>query len=107
MAALPTHAAIQYPHAVWKPTKSPKARRADAYGPPVLGYRRPRVAKTRASRIAPVPVSTHPSSEIDPTPANDDGSRKTPDPTMFPTTSAVAIQKPSDRFSFGGSMALA
>jgi hypothetical protein len=28
MAAFPTHAAIQYAQAVWKPTKSPKARRA-------------------------------------------------------------------------------
>ena len=28
IAALPTQAAIQYPHAVWNPTKSPNARRA-------------------------------------------------------------------------------
>ncbi len=37
IAALPAQAAIQYPHAVWKPTKSPNAWCAKAYGPPVRG----------------------------------------------------------------------
>jgi hypothetical protein len=31
-----------------------------------------------------------------------DGSRKMPEPTMFPITSAVAIPKPSSRFSVAG-----
>src|SRR6478752_1952048 len=101
MAALPAHAAIQYPQAVQNPAKSPNARRAYAYGPPVSGYARPRFANTSASRIAPAPVNTHASNEIGPVDASDAGSPKTPDPTMFPITSAVAIHSPSDRLSFG------
>ena len=48
-----------------------------------------------------MPVNPHASSEIGPTAASDDGSPKTPDPTMFPITSAVAIERPSERFSLG------
>jgi hypothetical protein len=57
IAALPTHTAIQYPHAVRKPTKSPKARRAYAYGPPVLGKARPSRENTTASSTAPAAVN--------------------------------------------------
>ena len=49
-----------------------------------------------------MPVNPHASSEIGPTAASDDGSPNTPEPTMFPITSAVAIDRPSDRFSLGG-----
>ena len=48
-----------------------------------------------------MPVKPQASSEIGPTAARDDGSPKTPDPTMFPITSAVAIDRPSERLSFG------
>ena len=34
--------------------------------------------------------------------ASDEGSRKIPEPTMLPTTSAVAIHSPMERLSFGG-----
>src|SRR5918995_1869448 len=83
--------------------KSPKARRAYAYGPPIFGSARPRLAKTSASSIAPAPVKIHPSSEIGPAaPASVAGSMNTPDPIMLPTTSAVAIHRPIVRLSFGG-----
>src|SRR4051794_29188794 len=51
--------------------------------------------------MAPAPVITQASSEIGPTPASADGRPNTPEPTMLPITSAVAIDSPSDRFSFG------
>src|SRR5689334_19299999 len=82
--------------------KSPNARRAYAYGPPVRGNARPRLANTSASRTAPAPVNTHPSIETGPAvPASVAGSRKTPEPTMLPTTRAVAIHRPIVRLSFG------
>src|SRR4051794_3108059 len=92
MAALPTHAAIQYPHAVWKPTKSPNARRLYSYGPPVRGNARPRLANTIASRNAPAAVTVQPTT-LTPAPyaASETGKRNTPEPIMLPTTSAVAI----------------
>ena len=36
-----------------------------------------------------------------PVEASDAGSPKTPEPTMLPITSAVAMDRPSDRLSFG------
>src|SRR5919197_6728639 len=51
--------------------------------------------------MAPAPVKIHESSEIGPVDASDDGSPITPEPTMLPITSAVAIYRPSDRLSFG------
>src|SRR5262245_26416042 len=82
--------------------KSPNARLAYAYGPPVRGSARPRFANTSASSTAPAPVNSQPSMETGPAaPARVAGSRKTPEPTMLPTTSAVAIHRPIDRFSFG------
>src|SRR5215218_1587491 len=82
--------------------KSPNARRAYAYGPPVRGSERPRPANTSASRIAPAPVKIQARIEIGPAvPASDAGSRNTPEPIMLPTTSAVAIQRPIERLSFG------
>ena len=38
-------------------------------------------------------------------PASVAGSRKTPEPIMLPTTSAVAIQRPIERLSFGAPFA--
>jgi hypothetical protein len=65
------------------------------------------LAKTSASNIAPAPVKTHPISEIGPAaPARVAGSMKMPEPIMLPTTSAVAIQRPSVRLSFGGAVRL-
>ena len=82
--------------------KSPNARRAYAYGPPVRGSERPRLANTSASRIAPAPVKIHARIDTGPAvPASEAGSRNTPEPIMLPTTSAVHIHSPIDRFSFG------
>src|SRR5215218_6180634 len=82
--------------------KSPNARRAYAYGPPVRGSERPRPANTSASRIAPAPVKTQPRIETGPAvPASEAGNRNTPEPIMLPTTSAVAIHRPIVRLSFG------
>jgi hypothetical protein len=60
------------------------------------------LAKTSASRIAPAPVNSQPRIEMGPAAeASVAGSRKMPEPIMLPTTSAVAIQRPIERFSFG------
>ena len=66
------------------------------------GCARPRLAKTSASSIAPRPVKTSDRIEIGPaSPASTAGSVKMPEPTMLPTTSAVAIHRPIDRFRRG------
>ena len=66
------------------------------------GCARPRFANTRASSIAPMPVKTSARIEAGPaSPASTAGSVKMPEPTMLPTTSAVAIQRPIERFSRG------
>src|SRR3954447_17143205 len=50
--------------------------------------------------IAPAPVKSHPNIEIGPAvPASEAGRRKTPEPIMLPTTRAVAIHRPIERFS--------
>src|SRR5687767_14680169 len=80
--------------------KSPNARFAYAYGPPVRGRTRPRFANTSARAIAPAPVNSQPRMDTGPAElASDAGSRKMPEPIMLPTTSAVAIQSPIDRLS--------
>ena len=85
--------------------KSPNARREYAYGPPVRGNVRPSRAKTSASSIAPMPVKTHPMIDTGPaTEASDAGRRNTPDPTMFPTTRAVAMVSPIVRLRFLSAM---
>src|SRR3954468_9803093 len=78
IAALPAQTAIQYPQAVWNPTKSPNARCAYAYGPPDLGIARPMRANTSPSNSAPTPVKTHARIEIGPAAlARAAGSKKT------------------------------
>src|SRR3954471_12760438 len=102
IAALPAQTAIQYPQAVWKPTKSPNARWAYAYGPPDLGMAPPSRANTSPRSSAPAPVNTHARIEIGPAAlASAAGSRKTPEPTIFPITSAVAVRVPIERLSVG------
>jgi hypothetical protein len=61
------------------------------------------VAKGAAcGSIAPRPVKTSETIDAGPaSPARTAGSVKMPEPTMLPTTSAVAIQRPIDRFSRG------
>jgi hypothetical protein len=52
--------------------------------------------------MAPIPVNSQATTETGPAvPAMAAGSRKIPDPIMFPTTSAVAIQRPIERFRPG------
>src|SRR5690349_5569831 len=77
--------------------KSPNARRLYTYGPPVSGYVRPRRANTSASSMAPTPVRASATMLIGPYAPSEAGSRKTPDPIMLPTTSAVAIVRPRPR----------
>src|SRR5690349_2032499 len=97
MATLPIQAAIQYAHAVWKPTKSPKARRPYAYGPPVRGNPRAIRANTHASSSEPAAVNAQPTRLMLPKAASALGSRKTPEPIMLPTTKAVARPSPRPR----------
>src|SRR5688572_11985941 len=52
--------------------------------------------------MAPIPVNSQATTETGPAvSAMAAGSRKIPDPIMFPTTSAVAIQRPIERLSLG------
>src|SRR4029450_10217414 len=64
-------------------------------------------ANTSARSMAPTPVNTQASSELDPevtmTAASVAGRRNTPDPIMLPATRAVDIQFPSSRLSSGRS----
>jgi hypothetical protein len=55
-------------------------------------------AKTNARSIAPIAVAIQLKIVILPMLAKDAGSKKTPEPTMFPTTKAVSIQTPNFLF---------
>ena len=54
--------------------------------------------------MAPTEEPIQPSKLIPPYAANVAGSRKTPEPTMFPTTSAVVVHKPILAGLFGSVM---
>jgi hypothetical protein len=58
--------------------------------------------------MAPAPVQPQAGIEIGPVvPAREAGSRNTPEPTMLPTTSAVAIHRPMVRLSFARALGAA
>ena len=74
--------------------KSPKPSRAKAYGPPTFGISEPSRAMTSARHMAPPALTSQPRMLIPPYGESDAGSRKTPEPTMLPTTRAVHIHSP-------------
>src|SRR5690606_25257799 len=84
-------------HAITKPGSSPKALRANTYGPPACGQREASLAKASASNTAPHRVPPQPSRLAPPSGASAAGSRNVPEPIMLPITRAVAVQKPSGR----------
>jgi hypothetical protein len=55
-------------------------------------------AKTRARSIAPIAVAHQLKTVMLPKLAKDAGSKKTPDPIIFPTTKAVNIHTPNFLF---------
>src|SRR5262245_11146287 len=67
--------------------------------PPASGCTRPSQPNVSASNRPPAVVTAHPSSAAPPNGASVAGSVKMPEPTMLPTTSALAISRPSGRAS--------
>ena len=94
MAALPTQIETQYAHPTVNPARSPNASRVYAYGPPAPGTNSPSRANTSASVRPPAAVTIQPGTLSAPNGAKAAGSRKIPDPIVFPMTRAVVIQNP-------------
>src|SRR5659263_190652 len=102
IASFPTHAPIQYVHAIKNPAKSPKAALVYTIGPPVLGIAVPRLAKLNAISSDPIAVITQAIIAVlgFDAEAKDAAEVKIPEPIQLPTTIAVAAARPSSLFNF-------